>query len=256
MSKQIIAIQLPITLSLGGRPLSQIAAAYHYNLSQGSYSVQSYASEWGWTIIETKIFVDQIALWHDPCNINNNSSSSHCSNGDEDIVVVGFNNSKIENNNTTTTTTKQRRIEFPEFKISIEIAKNTPDSLYQYFNSNTKCLDLIQYWYELFTQMGRTVEVIDSKQLGVISAVCRQNNEDKARKILSWAFNSDDGKAKFMREKGYLYPSSLLNRNCFVENFNLANNWKEQSIKKPASISRFRSIPTFDSKGNLIKGDK
>ena len=67
-----IQLQIPIALTMGSKPLSQIAAVYHYTLTQGTYTQAKYASEWGWTEIETNIFINQIMSWHDSCNININ----------------------------------------------------------------------------------------------------------------------------------------------------------------------------------------
>ena len=257
----LITLQVPTCLTLGSKPISQVSAAYHHALTQGSCTVSTYSQAWGWTMVETKNFISFMSNWNEYCNIINNSRGSYQSSIGG---VVGNNNKEIENNNnSTTTTTKQqtnitisekRILRFTKLDLIFPVSKDTQEQLYEYVIKNTKCIDLLEYWLELYIQSGRSIDTIDAKQLGVISAAVRQNNDSKARLIFRWVFNSDDGKAEFMRSKGYLFPSSLINRGTMVQNYNLAMVWKDMDkTKDDKPLPARRAIPRFDNNGNIIE---
>ena len=255
MSNKFVSLHVPPWLSLGAQPFSQISAYYHYCLTEGSCSISSYSNDWGWSAIQVSHFIAMIqANWHSTCNINNNSRCSHHSSTSDgngkDIVVVGNNNNRSFNNTPTTTATHNRYITLNDSNIAVE--QTVQDHLYKYIINNTKCIDLLSYWYDLYCQHGASIDCIEGKQLAVVSKVVRTGNDDKARRILIWAFNSDCGKASFLRSKNYLFPSSLLNGNVLMENWNRAKVFNDE-VKQDTSFVQLSAIPQFDSNGNIIE---
>ena len=242
-----IQLQIPIALTMGSKPLSQIAAVYHYTLTQGTYTQAKYASEWGWTEIETNIFINQIMSWHDSCNININIIAAV-----SDTTTtrnINNNNNNINNNisggggekNIKTIIINQR-----EFTVDPDVT----EQLFTYIKGNKQCQELIWYWVERYETVNASVDILLAKDLGTISAVVRQGHEDKARKIFDWVFESDHRRAVYLRKEGFMFPHVLISRAKLPENYELAKQHTKQTPKQTVTTYE---IPEFDKDGNLIE---
>jgi len=242
----MINLLLPYTLSLGSRPLSQVAAAYHYTITQGSYTQAKYCSEWGWTEIETRIFLEQIISWHNNCNISNISNISNIN----IINTTTTNNTNTNNYNYNISGGGEKNIKTiiinqREFIVDSEVT----EQLFTYIKSSKDCQDLIWYWVELYESINDSVDTLLAKDLGTISAVVRQGHSDKAQRIFDWVFESDHRRAVYLRSQGFMFPHVLISRAKLPENFELA----KQHTKQPVTTKPTYEIPEFDKDGNLVE---
>ena len=83
----MITLNLPTGLVLGARPYNIVTAVYHYAMSDGSFTPEQYASEWGWSLLETYTFIENnlaaVATkptleieWHNSCKLDRDWETS------------------------------------------------------------------------------------------------------------------------------------------------------------------------------------
>ena len=270
-----VTLRLPATLSMGSRPYSQVTAAYHWVLSGREMAVEEYASEWGLSVLEAKIFLLQLQQievaedWHDSCfisNYNTNYTSTKLiGNIASGVSVVGVNNYNseiLENNNTNNNS--NRTIILEKLGLEIPVEANCKNGLYNSFVKNSDCLDLLTYWvcrHQEYYQEPPTV--ICSADMGTISKVVRMKKADKAIKVFDWAFTADHYRANFLRERGILFPANLISSKKLEENHRMAsvqplpepkkNNAAKTANNSAAPAANYNNIPSFDENGNLIQ---
>ena len=87
----MITLNLPAGLVLGARPYNTLTAVYHYAVSDGSFTVEQYANEWGWSLLETYTFIENNLAatatkptleiqWHNSCKLRINYNNMYTSN--------------------------------------------------------------------------------------------------------------------------------------------------------------------------------
>jgi len=192
----MLNLQLPSTLYLGGRPYNQVTAIYHMAITAAApLSVEEYSVAWGWSVAEAKIFILQVQQnsmlqlqqnasnedWHNSCsyninninyNYNNNTSTSTSTNISTTVVVGIHDKLNLE---------KDTEIPF---------ASDCDAALRKFFSESTRrsqsARDLLLYWILLYQQAGFQYSELLGKDLGAISGVVMDNNEEKAAAVLDW----------------------------------------------------------------------
>jgi hypothetical protein len=101
----------------------------------------------------------------------------------------------------------------------------------------------------LYQQAGFQYSELLGKDLGAISGVVMDNNEEKAAAVLDWAFSSEHYRARWLRSKKVLSPASLLSRKKLATNYQLSI----EAAKQINQTTTTTSAPRFDAEGNLIK---
>jgi len=258
----MLNLQLPSTLYLGGRPYNQVTAIYHMAITAAApLSVEEYSVAWGWSVAEAKIFILQVQQnsmlqlqqnasnedWHNSCSYNinninynyNNNTSTSTSTDISTTVVVGIHDKLNLEKDT-----------------EIPFASDCDAALRKFFSESTRrsqsARDLLLYWILLYQQAGFQYSELLGKDLGAISGVVMDNNEEKAAAVLDWAFTSNHYRASWLRSKKVLSPASLLSRKKLASNYQLSIEAAQQ-INQTTTTTTSAPSPRFDAEGNLIK---
>lgn len=256
----MIKLSLPAGLVLGARPYNIVTAVYHYAMSDGSFTVEQYASEWGWSILETYTFIQnnlaadatQPTLgieWHNSCklriNYNNMYTSNLISNITSGVGIHDNLNSKKENG---------KVLELDDTRFEIE--QTTDDKLWLHVQQSEEVQQLLECWVILHKQAGYSTNTLTARDLSAASSAIYDGNADKALAVFEWLFTSDHYRAKYLRDNTMIRPAVVISRSKIGSNYALtqdsslntaANN---NNTKKDTSCSFDDSM--FDEQGNYI----
>lgn len=253
----MITLKLPTGLVLGARPYNIVTALYHYAMSDGSFTVEQYSSEWGWSILETYTFIQnnlaadatQPTLeieWHNSCKLRINYNNMYTSNLISSITSgVGVHenlNSKKEN-------TKTLVLD----ETSFEIEQNTDEKLWSHVQESEEVQQLLECWVILHKQAGYSTNTLTARDLSAASSAIYDGNADKALAVLEWLFTSEHYRAAYLRKNKMIRPAVVISRAKIGSNYALSQDSSNNTAQDTNNPKTTPSLLSFDEQGNLIE---
>ena len=251
----MITLNLPAGLVLGARPYNTLTAVYHYAVSDGSFTVEQYANEWGWSLLETYTFIENNLAatatkptleiqWHNSCKLRINYNNMYTSNTISSITSgVGVH----ENLNS-----KKGIKSLILNEITFEVDPNTDNKLWSHVEQSEEVQQLLECWVILHKEAGFTTNMLTAQDLSAASSAIYDGNAEKAIAVFEWLFTSEHYRAKYLRDRKMIRPAVVISRAKIGSNFILS---QDSSLNTASNNNNTKTTPSlleFDEQGNLI----
>lgn len=110
---------------------------------------------------------------------------------------------------------------------TVSIDSSTAPSLVTYLTSNSECMVILEYWFNLYhNHFGSYPAIVSDKNVGVICSCVSNDWVEQAMDVLEWQWTSNHYRAKFLRDKGILDPAAVLNASRRINNYSMAQQAK------------------------------